>query len=304
MTRTTLRVLAALAAAAASPAWASALVVPFDPHGDQVGLEVKVNGRPARMILDTGTDPSGLDLAAAERLGATVKRDDAGKAEGVGDQSADLYGAAIPNLEIGGRRFGTIEAAALDMAALRARHGKALDGILGYSFLKDRIVLIDYPANRVAILDAAREASPMTRSCALKWSVPLRSYGDDTIPVIPDFRFGDAKGPASLDTGAGTEIGLLLSALQLPGIRVRETGERTSMGFRGTTTVRTAVIEAPVGFGPFELPTGQAATIRKPEGSPQTRVANVGNRLMREMRLKVLLDYRSRTLSFFGRCGG
>jgi hypothetical protein len=57
-----------------------------------------------------------------------------------------------------------------------------------------------------------------------------------------------------------------------------------------------------VGFGPFTLPAGEIVTLRTTKGSIDTRVANVGNKLFAEMKLKMLLDYRNRQVTFFGDC--
>lgn len=48
-------------------AQAAPLSVPFDFTRGAIGLDVSVNGTPLYMILDTGVDPSVIDLARAAR---------------------------------------------------------------------------------------------------------------------------------------------------------------------------------------------------------------------------------------------
>jgi len=43
-------------------------------------------------------------------------------------------------------------------------------------------------------------------------------------------------------------------------------------------------------------------TVRNESGSDSTRVANVGNALFAAMKLKMLLNYRGRTMTFYGDC--
>jgi len=44
--------------------------VPFDFYKNEIILQVKVNGKgPFNMMLDTGTDPSGVDLTTARHIG-------------------------------------------------------------------------------------------------------------------------------------------------------------------------------------------------------------------------------------------
>lgn len=82
--------------------------------------------------------------------------------------------ARITQLAIGAVRYRDIEALAHDMSKLSTQYGRKLDGVLGYSFLVDKAVLVDYPAGRVSIgadakdvLPAAANAVPGTSSrCA------------------------------------------------------------------------------------------------------------------------------------------
>ena len=60
-------------------------------------------------------------------------------------------------------------------------------------------------------------------------------------------------------------------------------------------------LNVPVGFGPFTLPAGQIVTLRKPPGS-DSRAANIGNKLFAALKLKMLLDYKSRVMTFYGDC--
>ena len=56
------------------------------------------------------------------------------------------------------------------------------------------------------------------------------------------------------------------------------------------------------GFGPFTLPPGQPADLRATAGSPDTRLANIGNKLFAALKLKMLLDYKARQMTFYGSC--
>jgi hypothetical protein len=54
-----------------------------------------------------------------------------------------------------------LDALASDTAVISAHYGRKLDGILGYSCLSDKIVLIDYPHQTLGILDHTNDAAPM-----------------------------------------------------------------------------------------------------------------------------------------------
>ena len=305
----TLRITAAVLvlAVSCSTAFGAPLSVPFDFSHGAIGLDVTVKGTPLYMILDTGVDPSAIDTARAEALGLKIDRAAGGEASGEGNaKQATVFPATIETLAIGGRTFAKIDALALDMSALSARYGRTLDGVLGYSFLTDKIVLIDYANRTLGIEDKPADAAAAVKSCGQHWSTPLRSFAGDSIPLIADFRFGAASAPISLDTGSNGGIALYQHALDLPGVRAAlvEKGETSFTGARGNGTTKTYALNVPVGFGPFALPAGQIVTLRDEPGSTDTRVANIGNRLFAAMGLKMLLDYRARAMTFYGGCRG
>ena len=130
------------------------LVVPFDLVRNQIVMKVMIGDQgPFNMLLDTAVVPSVVDLATAEAAGLPVDRDRSGEASGTGSGRVTIFAAEITGLEIEGRAFDPIQAVASDMSALGDRLGRPLHGVLGYSFLADRSVRIDYPARRVHIFD-------------------------------------------------------------------------------------------------------------------------------------------------------
>lgn len=292
---------APLAGATASP---DPLTIPFDFSHSAIEMEVTVKGVPLHVILDTGVDPSVIDLAEAGKLGLAVDRGDGGEASGFGDgKGAAIFPVTVDGIAVGGRGFAPFPAVATDMGGISGGLGRKLDGVLGYSFLSDKIVLIDYPGAKLAFLGGVRDAGPLIRGCRARWTVPLRTV--DSFPIIPGFRLGKAIAPVSFDTGSTGAVGLFQSALDLPGVRpaLREAGTITRTGARGEAKSISYVFDAPVGFGPFSLPAGVKMSTYADTGSRDTRVANVGNRLLAAMNLKVLLDYRGKSMTFYGNCG-
>ncbi len=289
-------------ACGAGGALAAPLSVPFDYSRSAIGLDVTIKGAPLYMILDTGVDPSAIDGARATALGLPVDRGAGGEASGEGDaKQAQIYPATISGLAIAGRGFPDFDAAAMDMGALSSRYGRTLDGVLGYSFLNNRVVLIDYPRRTLSLLDRPADAWASVKSCAKRWTVTLKQLPDDNIPVIDDFRLGAARISITLDTGSNRGIALSPSALELPGVKAAlvEKGESATTGARGDTKYKTYVLNAPVGFGPFDLPAGQVVAMRPDREGPQ---ANIGNQLFAGMKLKMLLDYKARLMTFYGGC--
>jgi hypothetical protein len=287
-----------------SVSWAEEpLVVPFDFSRSAIGLEVVVKGAPMYMLLDTGVDPSVIDLQSADAVGLTVDRGEEGEAEGFGQGSGpSVFASRIDGLTIGHRSFTGFDALAANVESLSTHYGRKLDGILGFSFLRDKVILIDYPRTQLGILAQRADARTMTQGCRAHWGLPLATV--ESYPVIPGFRFGDASGPVTLDTGSNGAIGLYQSALTLPDVRdaLSHTGETTHAGARGEVTSSSYVFNKAVGFGPFSLPSGQPVVLHKEPGSTDKRVANIGNQVFARMKLKILLDYRGKYMAFYGDC--
>jgi hypothetical protein len=285
-----------------SKAAAAPIEVPFDFSRSQIALEIVLRGKTLNAILDTGVDPSVIDIADAKLLGLKVDRSNSGEAGGFGDgHGATVFPATIDGLTIGGRRFPAFDALASDTTQFTGPHQPKIDAVLGYSFLSDKIVLIDYVTHKLAVLGDPGDARALVRYCRAHWRIPLKTF--ESYPVIPSFRFGDATGPVTLDTGSSGGIGLFPSALDLAQVRdsLVDQGPSIRRGARGETKVETFTLNQPVGFGPFVLPAGQQVFVREKQGTPG-RVANVGNSFLAELRIKMLLDYRKRLVTFYGDC--
>ncbi len=284
---------------------AATLDIPFDFSRRAIGIDVTVHGVPLYVMLDTGVDPSVISNARAELLGLKVDHASGGKASGYGDsESADVFPATIDGLTIRGRSFPPIDALTADTIGISRRYGRDIDGVLGYSFLKDKIVLIDYASQTAAILDRAVDSEPIVRHCRTRWSIRLQFVDGDNTPIIPNFRFGITSGPITLDTGSNGGISLFDRAFDFPSViaAVVEKGDVEHTGARGDGKSKIYSFEASVGFGPFSLPAGQVVDRIKAESKDDKRFANVGNKLFADMGLKVLLDYREKRLTFYGSC--
>ena len=289
----------------AGPVVGAVLEIPFDFSHKAIGLDVTVHGMPLFVLLDTGVDPSVVAAARADSLGLKVDRASGGDASGYGEsKSATVYPTTIDGLVIRGRSFAPIDALTADTTAVSRGYGRGIDGVLGYSFLKEKIVLINYTAQRVWILDRAADAGPVVGLCRTRWSTPMQFLDHDNTPIIPDFRFASSSGPITLDTGSNGGISLFDRALESPDIKAAlvEQGEIEHAGARGAAKSKTYLFKAPVGFGPFSLPAGQGVDRLKAESPDDKRFANVGNRLFADLKLTILLNYRAKKLTFYGSC--
>lgn len=290
----------ALAAASPTASQGRPLVVPFDFSRSEIVLDVSVAGKPLHMFLDTGVSPSLIDSATATALGLKIDHAGGGEASGQGDDAhAMVYPTSIDGLVIGGRRFSPVEALAIDMTAISRAFGSPLQGTLGHSFLAGKVVLIDYQARTLTIFDQSAQVSAELAKCRKVWRTRLRPFRGDTDPVV-ELNIGSARLPATIDTGSDGNVELYQQALDEPRVRAAlvEESSHTETGSRGAYTVKVDRLTAPISLGPFVLPAGQTVTVSTAEDRP----ANVGNKLLTSMRLKLLLDYRNGQIAFMGDC--
>lgn len=254
-------------------------------------------------MLETGVDPSVIDLARAKELGLKIDSDAGGEVSGGGDaQQATAFPSSIEALAIGPRSFPRIDALAFDLGTLSARYGRRLDGLLGYRFLKDQIVLNDYPRQQLALLDQAGRPR--------RWSACAARIGAR--------HCGRSRVFASSAPFAWEQRTLRSAWIRVPIAASGETkAHSASVAFVPPCSRRKAWRTAARAAAPMLNHTsstwrsalgllccrpGQIVTVRTDQGSAQTRVANVGNALLAALRLKVLLDYRHRQMSFYGDC--
>ena len=80
--------------------------VPFDFFRNEIILQVKINGKgPFNMMLDTGTDPSTIELNTARELG--LKLIPLGSPPvGGGTAPRMVYGVYLPSIQVGGKSEG------------------------------------------------------------------------------------------------------------------------------------------------------------------------------------------------------
>jgi hypothetical protein len=289
-----------VAAHAAQPS----LTVPFDFSKHEIGVNVTVKGSPLFMLLDTGVEPSIIDLGRAKALGLPMDTAHGDRGNGFGSARPETFPATITGLMIGNRAFANVDALTLDTEPLSKGYGRVVDGALGYGFLKDKAVLIDYQAATITVLSDGRDADALTRQCRKRYRMPLVFLGDNHWPVILQFRIGAVTAPVTLDTGSSREIGFFQTALQVKAIRgaLKVTGIDTGASVGGKFTSTAATLRVPAGFGPFELPAGATVSILPNNGQSDRVIANIGNATFAKLTPKLLLDYAGKTVAFYGDC--
>ena len=85
MKRIAVAVLVSLFILRGGAVFAQTLRVPFDFSQSEIGIDATVNGEPLFILLDTGVDPSVIDLRRAEELHLKIDRKNGGEPTGFGN---------------------------------------------------------------------------------------------------------------------------------------------------------------------------------------------------------------------------
>jgi len=261
--------------------------VPFEFYRNEVIVQVRVNGKgPFNMLLDTGTDPSAVDLTAARELG--LKLESGGHPVTGGGSSANVaYATKLPLVELGGLTAKNVSALAVDLSKISEGLGKPLAGVLGHSLLNGRVVQIDYPHRSVRFYATypAVKSQPNTASLTV-----LRFRYDDNV-LIDDVFVNGKKIVGNFDTGSNGSFSLTPAAVSYLGLEdeVSRAAVTTGVGYNGAgenrqgkvsnVTVGGISVDSPaVTF--FGKGTGRD---RKPWG------VNIGNEFLKDF--VVTIDY-------------
>lgn len=275
---------------------ATSIEIPFEFIKNEVIVQVRINGKgPFNMMLDTGTDPSAIDLNTAKELG--LKLNAVGKQASGGGTSANLgYQTKFPIVDIGRLQAKNVDAAAIDLSTVSERMGKKIDGVLGQSLLNKRIVQFDYP--KAIVRFYTRSPFPKTTVQPNTATHTTLSFHYDDNVLIDDVTVNGKKITANLDTGANGNFQLAPAAVSALGLETEASkGEvKTSVGYNGAFESRTGRVRN-ITIGGISLDAPAVMFFGKGTGHDKTPWGlNIGNVFLKDY--VVTIDYQSKTVTF------
>lgn len=267
--------------------------VEFQYIKNQLVIPVFIEGKgPYKMLLDTGVDPSVIDLGLTKYLGMHVDSTNFGKAEGRGTDVIKVYPVKINELSISDKNNYGIDALAMNLGHLGEPLGVNLNGILGYSFLKDKIFKIDYQKHLLEFYNSRSELEASFKG--EKYIIHFFYDGEDRIPLINKLLVNGLEFTGSVDTGSSLNIQIYDHFLDTYKINIDSTKVSRIIGARGNKkTFRSNIESFKIGGFVFS---NQEVTISSIKNEDQLRSGNIGNRFLQNF--YVGFDYTNNELIF------
>ena len=218
--------------------------IPFDYVHNQIVVQAKIAGKgPFNMLVDTNTDPSAIDAATARELGLAVG-DKGAPGTGGGTEVNRIYPTRLPSVELGNFVTKDVAAATVNLTKISERIGRPIHGVLGFSFLKDRIIQIDYPNAKLRFF----AESPYPRiqfSANTVNTIAFPFKREDGEVLIDAVYVNNEKMRAALDTGSSGSFNLTPQAVAL--LKLEDEGkpsEKTSVGYNGEYESKQGILKS------------------------------------------------------------
>ncbi|MFZ6876305.1 aspartyl protease family protein [Undibacterium sp. Di27W] len=138
-----------------------------------VYIKVSINSHPdAWMILDTGSSNSMIDPAYAKliELKLTVKAE---TTDGFGSTKMETFDTDTVHLRVGDEEERMVPFESIALGGMMGPDGVAVAGILGYSFLEKKSIVIDYKHEEVYFDTSAKRANRLDMAMTLKNGLPI-----------------------------------------------------------------------------------------------------------------------------------
>src|SRR6185436_13109480 len=236
------------------------------------------------------------DIATARELGLAVG-DKGSVGTGGGTEVNTVYPTRLPSVEIGSLMVKDVAAATISLTKISERMGGPIHGILGFSFLKDRIIQIDYPNSKLRLF----AESPYPRiqfSANTVNTIAFPFKREDGEVMIDSVYINNEKMRAALDTGSSGTFNLTPQAVALLGLEEQaQAGESSkSVGYNGEYESKQGILKS-VRLGRISVESVRAEFWLPKTGHDDKKFqVNIGNGFFQDF--VMTFDFKSKIVVF------
>jgi hypothetical protein len=203
----------------------------------------------------------------------------------------------LPTVELGSVTAKQVAAATIDMSKISARIERPIAGVLGYSFLKDRIIQIDYGNLKLRFF--AESPYPRIQLTANTVNTIAMNFRREEGDVIVDSVFvNNEKMRATLDTGSSGSFSLTPEAVALLGLEddAAEGKTETSVGYNGQYEKKNGTLKS-IRMGRYSAE-GVQASFFPPKTGHDNRPwqVNIGNAFFQDF--VMTFDFKDKIVVF------
>ena len=269
--------------------------IAFEFFRNEILIQVKIDGKgPFTMMVDTGTDPSAIDLTTSKSIG--LRLNGVGNRASGGGTTVNLaYETKLNSVEIESFTAQDVEAVAIDLNKLSERMGRRIDGVLGHSLLNRRVVQIDYPRRSLRFYSS----SPVAGNSVQTNTVDLTrlSFKYKSNILIYDVSVNGRRITANVDTGSNGLFQLTPKAVNDLGLQDEASRGRriVGSGYNGTSDDIEATVEN-VTIGAISIENPNVVFFGKGSGRDSKPWGiNVGNDFLKNY--VVTIDYPKKMIT-------
>jgi predicted aspartyl protease len=179
--------------------------LPITLHERRIIVSTSLNGRPVRMMVDTGANISAIAPHIAESIGGAYNRDRLVHITGMGGRSDAQHPYKVKSIQIGPLHWFDFEVMVVDVARVEKRaNPEAVAGIIGADLLRRYDIEFDFQHGEMKF-----HQSPNCKGDFVPWAKPyevLRSPPNRRRFFIIPVELNGHTLRALVDTGASTTL--------------------------------------------------------------------------------------------------
>lgn len=176
--------------------------VPFQLAGKLILVDVNLNGKPQKFILDTGSPKVVLN---SKYLNKNDKETRLSSSKGVNGNISGMDIENVESLDFYGIQLKNQDVLSMDLSHLEEELGTQFCGLLGYEFIKDYDILFDYANQNLTLIEAAylEDYINLKIKGLVSDGIPFKM--EKHLPVI-DFSVGEKIYNVAIDSGAESNL--------------------------------------------------------------------------------------------------
>jgi hypothetical protein len=263
----------------------SALQIPLDIDNNIIRMQVRVNNsKPLKFIFDTGASASGISSQRAAELGLKTQGQVSGSGTGGTFQASLIKGVSlsVPGAEISNQLIASFP--------FSTPPGFEFDGVIGYDFIKQFVVEIDYQ-NKIMNLYSPRSYHYSGKGEVIPLLLAAQRTPHVSTKIILE---GRAPVEAKLEVDTGADGTFVINSPLVKKQRLTEailkTGQSNNNGAGGEQKLLIGRVKAVrLGRLAFDNPPVGLSQDTEGAGASKENDGVIGGEIFR--RFKVILDY-------------